>query len=70
MLALELDDAYFKLVDRQLKRLKFRDGVLMSAGLGKGLKGESYILRRPLEPGNWFTRLMRAIEKVRLPAAA
>ena len=50
MLALELDDALFKLIDRQLKRLKFRNGVLMSAGLGKGLKGESYILRRPLEP--------------------
>jgi MutS domain V len=64
MFALELDDAFFKLIDRQLKRLKFRDGVLMSAGLGKGLKGESYILRRPLEPGNWFTRLIRAIKKV------
>jgi hypothetical protein len=63
MLAHELDDAYFKLIDRQLKRLKFRDGVLMSGGLGKGLKGESYILRRPLEPGNWFARLIRAIKK-------
>ena len=72
MLARELDDAYFKLVDRQLKRLKFRDGVLMNAGLGKGLKGESYILRRPLEPGDWLTRFTRAVTKViyrRLPDA-
>ncbi len=59
----ELDDDYFKLVDRQLKRLKFRDGVLTSAGLGKGLKGQNYILRRPLERGDWFTRFRRAVEK-------
>jgi len=59
----ELDDAYFAQIDRQLKRLKFRDGVLMSAGMGKGLKGENYILRRPLEPGDWFTRFRRAVEK-------
>ncbi len=63
MLARELDDAYFKLVDRQLKRLKFRDGVLVSAGLGKGLKGQNYILRRPLAPADWLTRFTRAVEK-------
>ena len=62
-LARELDDAYFALIDRQLKRLKFREGVLMSASLGKGLKGETYILRRPLEPGDWLTRFMRAVGK-------
>ena len=57
MLARELDDDYFAVIDRHLKRLKFRDGVLVSAGLGKGLKGASYVLRRPLKPlGNWFTR--------------
>jgi len=43
--------------------LKFRDGVLMSAGLGKGLKGDSYILRRPLAPADWLTRFTRAVEK-------
>ena len=43
--------------------MKFRDGVLVSAGLGKGLKGQNYILRRPLEPGDWLTRVRRAVEK-------
>ena len=56
-LARELDDDYFALIDRQLNRLKFRDGVLVSAELGKGLKAVNYVLRRPLrEPGNWFVR--------------
>jgi hypothetical protein len=58
MLAVELDDAYFKLVNSHLKRLKFRDGVLVSAGLGKGLKGVNYVLRRSLKPsGSWFARI-------------
>ncbi len=56
-LARELDDDYFALIDKQLKRLKFYDGVLVSAALGKGLKAVDYVLRRPLkEPGNWFER--------------
>jgi hypothetical protein len=58
MLAGELDDAYFRLIDSHLKRLKFRNGVLVSAGLGKGLKGANYVLRRPLKPsGTWFDRM-------------
>ena len=60
MLARELDDAYFGLIDSHLKRLKFRNGVLVSAGLGKGLKGANYVLRRPLTPsGSWFARMFR-----------
>ena len=62
-LARELDDNYFRLIDRQLKRLRFRDGILVSAGLGKGLKGQNYILRRPLAPADWLTRLTRTVEK-------
>ena len=50
MLACELGDDYFALVGRQLNRLNFRDGVLVSAGLGRGLRGQDYTLRRPLEP--------------------
>ncbi len=62
MLACELDDEYFALIDRQLNRLNFRSGVLVSAGLGKGLRGESYILRRPLKvEGNWLLRAFRAV---------
>jgi MutS domain V len=61
-LARELDDDYFGLIDRQLNRLKFRYGVLVSAGLGKGLRGVNYVLRRPLKPlGNWFTRAYRSV---------
>ncbi len=60
MLARELDGAYFKLIDSHLKRLKFRDGVLVSVGLGKGVKGANYVLRRPLKPsGSWFARIFR-----------
>ena len=61
MLARELDDDYFSIIDRHLNRLKFRT-ILVSAGLGKGLRGVNYVLRRPLrDPGNWFTRAYRAL---------
>ncbi len=60
-LSTELDDDYFTVVDRHLNRLKFRH-VLVSAALGRGLKGVNYVLRRPLrDPGNWFIRAYRAV---------
>ena len=60
-LSTELADDYFAVIDRHLNRLKFRT-ILVSAGLGKGLKGVDYVLRRPLrDPGNWFTRAYRAV---------
>ncbi len=46
-LAAELDDGYFQTIDDHLKRLKFRDGTLISAALGKGNKGVGYVLRAP-----------------------
>ena len=46
MLKKELDDEYFASVQKHLRQLKFRDGVLISAELGKGNKGTNYILRR------------------------
>jgi DNA mismatch repair ATPase MutS len=58
MLRLELDDAYFATVQEHLKTLKFRRGVLMSAKLGKGNKGTSYVLRTPPDqPQRWIERL-------------
>ena len=39
MLARELDDDYFAVIDRHLKRLKFRDGVSGQRGAGKGTQG-------------------------------
>ncbi len=49
MLDEELDDGYFARVDDHLKRLRFRDGVLISAVLGKGNEGAAYVLRKPHE---------------------
>ncbi len=43
----ELDDEYFALIEYHLKQLKFQDGVLISAGLGKGNEGANYMLRLP-----------------------
>lgn len=41
----ELDDEYFASVQNHLERLKFRNGVLISAELGKGNQGTHYVLR-------------------------
>jgi hypothetical protein len=54
----ELSDDYFHLVDGHLKALKFRNGVLVSAKLGRGLKGTDYVLRSsPKLQRNWFAKL-------------
>lgn len=47
MLAKELDDEYLAGVANHLRQLRFPNGFLMSAELGKGLKGQNYILRKP-----------------------
>lgn len=47
MLKTELSDEYFAQVNRHLRQLQFRRGVLISAELGKGNKGKNYVLRRP-----------------------
>ena len=54
MLKKELDDEYFASVQGHLTQLKFRDGVLISAELGKGNKGTNYILRKPLRKEGWI----------------
>jgi DNA mismatch repair ATPase MutS len=46
MLKKELSEEYFDSVQNHLNELKFRDGVLISAELGKGNKGKNYILRK------------------------
>ena len=59
MLQGELDGSYFAAVDRHLRRLKFRNGVLISAKLGRGNKATGYILRRPHdEDRGWIERLL------------
>jgi DNA mismatch repair ATPase MutS len=59
MLSDELSDRYFASIERQLRQLKFRHGVLISAELGKGNKGKHYILRKPHDDKrSWLTRLL------------
>lgn len=60
MLKAELGDDYFATIEDHLQRLKFRWGVLISAELGRGNKGTSYVLRRPHNDArNWFVRLLQ-----------
>ena len=47
MIAQELDDDYFAVVDAHLQALQFRQGVLLSAQLGPGNEVAQYVLRRP-----------------------
>jgi len=61
MLRSELDDDYFTTIRYHLKQLTFQDGVLISAQLGEGNKGASYILRKEAPPvGGWMERLFSA----------
>ncbi len=58
-LAAELDDAFFAAVDLQLRELEFREGVLMSVALGKGLVGHQYVLRMPPPARRgWWGRML------------
>jgi DNA mismatch repair ATPase MutS len=60
MLAMELSDEYFAVVEQHLKQLKFRNGVLVSAQLGKGNKAKNYVLRKPRhDQRNWVARLLQ-----------
>jgi hypothetical protein len=59
MLKKELGEEYFASVLKHLKELKFRDGVLISAELGKGNKGTNYVLRKPQDRKvDWMKRFL------------
>lgn len=65
MLKRELADEYFVNIVHHLSEVKFRDGVLISARLGKGNKGVDYTLRKwQREKLSWWKRL---IKKMILP---
>jgi hypothetical protein len=53
----ELDDAYFAEVGEHLRQLRFRDGVLISAGLGEDNSGTGFVLRRGDGRPGWKERL-------------
>ncbi|MBI4318370.1 MAG: DNA mismatch repair protein MutS, partial [Chloroflexi bacterium] len=58
MLKKELGEEYFAEVQRHLRELKFRDGVLISTELGKGYKGTNYVLRKPHDKKQgWVKRI-------------
>lgn len=58
MLNQELDDQYLASVQDHLRELKFRNGVLMSAELGRGNKGANYVLRKPQDQKqSWLERI-------------
>jgi DNA mismatch repair ATPase MutS len=58
MLKKELGDEYFATIRNHLVALKFRNGVLISAELGKGNKGVNYILRKSQEnKQSWMERI-------------
>jgi|HubBroStandDraft_4_1064222.scaffolds.fasta_scaffold74006_2 hypothetical protein len=55
----ELTDEYFATIRTHLQRLKFRDGVLISARVGKGNKGVNYVLRKSAaERWGWLKRII------------
>ena len=57
MLAKELDDEYLRIFEEHLQRLTFKNGILISAELGKGSKGVNYILRKQSDARqNWIER--------------
>lgn len=61
MLQRELGAELFTRIDNHLMDLKFRDGVLISGELGKGLKGTDYVLRKaPMPNRNWIDRIFGA----------
>jgi MutS-like protein len=63
MLLEELDDEYFELVNQHLRRLQFKRGVLISAGLGKGNAGVEIVLRHPLtEKQHWSELILGPLD--------
>ena len=61
MIKKELDDEYFTSVQNHLKELKFPNGVLVSAELGKGNEGTNYILRKLQEKQqSWIKQIFAA----------
>ena len=59
MIKNELDDEYFADIQNHLKALKFRDGVLVSAQLGRGNVGTDYCLRKSSNDNqSWMQRIL------------
>lgn len=53
MIVEELDDAYLRTVEDHLERLRFRDGLVMSADIGPANRGTHHVLRRRVGKRTW-----------------
>ncbi|HEY6345019.1 MAG TPA: hypothetical protein VIY49_26280 [Bryobacteraceae bacterium] len=66
-LARELNDEYLGVIEDHIGRLAFRNGVLVSAELGRGNKGANFVLRRPHDKQTgWRQRLQSWISRLPL----
>jgi hypothetical protein len=57
MLREELAAAYLETVAEHLRALELKRGLVVSAELGKGLKGHNYVVRTPPRERRWTDRL-------------
>lgn len=57
MIQEELGEDYFEAVRAHLGRLKFEDGVMLSAELGEGNEARNYVLRKTPEKPTWLKRV-------------
>ncbi len=57
MLCRELDEPYLEAVEGHLRRLRFDDGIIVTAELGAGNRGVNYVLRRRIGRPGWRERL-------------
>jgi DNA mismatch repair ATPase MutS len=60
-MATELDDAYLRTVEDHLERLRFRDGIVLSAELGTANRGTNHVLRRRITKPSWRERILDRI---------
>jgi hypothetical protein len=57
MIRTDLDNSYLAVVADHLSRLKFDDGIIVTAGLGRGNRGTGYVLRKRVRRRGWRDRL-------------
>ena len=53
----ELDDAYLHAVEEHLERLRFRNGIVLTARLGAANRGTDFVLCRRVRPPTWRERI-------------
>jgi hypothetical protein len=57
LLCRELDEPYLATIEDHLRRLRFDDGIIVTAELGAGNRGANYVLRRRVGRPSWRERL-------------